>query len=82
MVDLQSKLVEWTAEYFHERDATVGGSYLHLPTLFFVDYDRPIPVDTDELDITVQEYDSVPEEPDAAIERALARNFEQVKDVR
>lgn len=78
MVTLQSNLIEWTMEYFADRGASVGGSYLHLPTLFFVDYDRPIPLDLDALDLAVQEYDAIPSEPDDAIERALERNFEQV----
>lgn len=76
--DLQSQLVEWTMEYFQERDAQVGGSYMHLPTLFFVDYNEPIPLDTDALNIDVQEYNTVPEEPDRHIEEALRRNFEAV----
>lgn len=81
VVALQSRLVEWTMEYFARRGARVGGSYLHLPTLFFVDYDRPIPVDTDALDLTVHEYETIPSEPDEPIRRALERNFEQVSDL-
>jgi len=78
MVTLQSNLIEWTMEYFADRGASVGGSYLHLPTLFFVDYDRPIPVDLDDFDVTVHDYASVPSEPDETIRRGLERNFERV----
>lgn len=81
MVSLQSKLIEWTMEYFDRRGEGVGGSYLHLPTLFFVGYDRPLPIDLDALDITIHEYETVPSEPDAAIRDALERNFDAVSDL-
>ena len=78
MVEFQTKLVEWTMDYFADRDAHVGGSYMHVPTLFLIDYTRSVPVDTDALDVTVHRYETVPSEPDAAVEAALERNFEAV----
>jgi len=78
MDEFQSRLVEWSMDYFQERDAHVGGSYMHMPTLFFVDYNNSIPLDTDALDITVHEYDHVPDEPDTHVQEALRRNFEAV----
>lgn len=78
MEEFQSRLINWTIDYFQERDTNVGGSYMHLPTLFFVDHDEPVRLDTDELDITVHEYSTVPGEPDKDIENALCNNYENL----
>jgi aspartate/glutamate racemase len=77
----QSRLIEWTMEYFQSRDAHVGGSYMHMPTLFFVNYDDGPAVKLDGLDITLHRYESIPDEPDEQIEAALRRNFEAVADI-
>lgn len=79
MVDqFQTRLVEWTMDYFQKRGEHVGGSYMHLPTLFFVNYADQIPLDTNSLNLTVHNYQTVPEEPDSQIQDALQHNFETV----
>jgi aspartate racemase len=77
----QSRIIEWTMEYFQSRDTNVGGSYMHMPTLFFVNYNRELSVNLDKLDITVHRYNTIPKEPDEEIKEALHRNFDAVADL-
>lgn len=76
-VEIQSEIIDATEEYFDEQGDSVAGSYMHLPTLFLVNYNEPFSL-PDELNITVRD----PAEPGfrETMQTSIAKNHESVSE--
>lgn len=77
VAEIQSNIINRTEEYFKRQGDSVVGSYMHVPTLFLVNHDRPNSMPA-ALDITV--HDPMASGFDDEMQEAIAENYESVSE--